>query len=84
MANFNIHFLDSNDDLLLLTQEDNNRDVHNVALDVDMEDLMNPSVDSAVCSLASAHGNKSDSDEEVINVADRYKPITEDIFDDEG
>ena len=84
MANFDVHFLDSDDDLSLLTQEDrsNERNINDVP--IDMEDLMYSN--SAICSLVSVSGEESDSDEnsERICVAECYKPITEDISDSDG
>ena len=84
MANFNEHFLDSDDDLSLLTQED--RNVENNEVPIDMEDLLNSSRDSAVRGLANFNGNKTLEDEcdhEVISVSERCKPITEDTTDSE-
>ena len=46
MANFNIHFPDSDDDLSLLTEVDNKRNEDDVEINVDMESLMNLSRDS--------------------------------------
>ena len=48
MANFSVPFLESNDDLSLLTQEYKNKNGDEVEIDVDMENLMHSSVDSAV------------------------------------
>ena len=83
MANFDVHYLDLDDDLSLLTQEDrsNERNINDVP--IDREDLMDSSKDSAVCSLASVGGEESDPDEdsERISIAECYKPITEDISD---
>ena len=83
MANFNIQFLDSDDDLSMLMQRDN-ENVNNIFID-DMEELLDSSRDSAVCSLVSVQVGDSncDSDSEIINVAERYKPITEDISEDD-
>ena len=78
MANFNIHFPES-DDLSMLMQRDNeDSNVNDIPID-DMEELMNSSKDSAVCTIASFDGNKSGSDSKIINVAERYKPMVEDI-----
>ena len=84
MANFDVKFLDSDDDLSLLTQEDNNGNINNVAID-DMEDLLNSSRDGAVGSLASVKcGDDSDTENgEVLPIAERYKPFVEDIRDGE-
>ena len=64
MAEFNVHFLDSDNNLSILTQEDNNinGNVNDVAID-DIEELINSSKDSAVRSLASLKGDE-DSDQE--------------------
>ena len=78
-------FLDSEDDLLLLTQEDR-RNINDVPTDI--ESLMDSSLDSAVGSLASFDGKNTDldpeSEKELIDVAERYKPMVEGISDDEG
>ena len=84
MANFIVHFLDSDDDLSLLTQENRNRNVNAEDIDVNMENLMDSSIDSAVGSLASFDRKDSESEPEMINVAEHYKPMVEDISDEEG
>ena len=50
MANFNIEFIESDDDLSMLTQRDNNHDrnVDENDVELDMEELLNSSRDSAV------------------------------------
>ena len=82
MVNF-VHFLDLDDDLSLLTQEDRSSERTINDVPIDMEDLMDSSKDSAVCSLARVGGKESDSDEnsERICIAEHYKPTTKDISD---
>ena len=84
MANFDLKFLDLDDDLSLLTQEDKPEGT-NIPID-DMENVMDSSLDSAVGSLASFDRNCSEfelSDPEVIDISQYYKPIIEDINDAE-
>ena len=83
MANFDVKFLDSDNDLSLLTQEDRNRNVNDQEINVDVENLMGSSIDSAVGSLVSFYGKDSESEAEMINVAECYKPMVEDISDEE-
>ena len=53
MANFNVQFLDLDDDLSLFTQEDKpERNINDVAID-NMEELLYLSIDSTFGSLAS-------------------------------
>ena len=69
----------------MLTQRDNeDRNINDVVID-DMEELMDSSRDSAVCSLASVNCEQldSESDTEIINARERYKPMVEDIGDDD-
>ena len=82
MANFNVKFLDSNDDLAMLTQHDRSRDGNNNEIEMDMEEAMNSSMDSAVGSLASVKHDTTDSEnDEIINVAERHQPMVKDISD---
>ena len=73
--------MDSDDQLSLLTQEDKNQNVNEVP--IDMENLMDSSLDSAVGSLASVGGDTSDSEPEIIYTAQCYKSMVEDISDGE-